>query len=254
MLSPSAMRTPDWTPIETFPLDDPSSGLTFTDRLARENGWSAGFTRRVVAEYRRFVYLCAKSGHPVTPSDAVDQAWHLHLCYTDSYWNELCGKVLGFPLHHGPTKGGRSERAKYHDWYGRTLESYERCFGEAAPADIWPSARVRFGAQDFRRVDSASHFILPKRTVKRAAAGGGAALALAGCASGFDGDASPFILFFLGFVCLAVLISLVKKGGGGSGGSNSGGTGCGGGGGGCGHDSGCGSGCGGGGCGGGCGS
>jgi len=99
------MNTALWQKLESFPLDDPSSGLRFSDRLARENGWSAAHSSGVIAEYRKFLYLCATAGHPVTPSDAVDQAWHLHLCYTQSYWDDLCGDILRFPLHHGPTKG-----------------------------------------------------------------------------------------------------------------------------------------------------
>lgn len=102
--------------ILSFPLDDPGAGLGFSTRISRENGWSRAFTADVIREYRRFLYLSAVAGHAVTPSDAVDQAWHLHLCYTRNYWQELCRDTLGFPLHHGPTKGGRDEEAKYADW------------------------------------------------------------------------------------------------------------------------------------------
>jgi len=49
----------------------------------------------------------------VTPSDTVDQAWHLHLIYTGHYWEELCGKVLGLQLHHEPSAGGAVEGGKY---------------------------------------------------------------------------------------------------------------------------------------------
>ncbi len=41
-------------------------------------------------EYRRFAFLAATAGHPVTPSDAVDQAWHLHLTYSRDYWDRFC--------------------------------------------------------------------------------------------------------------------------------------------------------------------
>ena len=70
---------PLWQRIEAFRLGDPAAPLTFTRRLARENGWTQAFARRVVAEYKRFCYLAARAGHPVTPSDQADQAWHLHL-------------------------------------------------------------------------------------------------------------------------------------------------------------------------------
>src|SRR5262245_51302236 len=103
-----------WDRLRAFDLDDPASPLRFTGRLARENRWEPDYTRRVVEEYKRFALLAVVAGHPVTPSDAVDQAWHLHLVYTRSYWDEFCGTVLGRPLHHGPTRGGSAESAKYH--------------------------------------------------------------------------------------------------------------------------------------------
>jgi uncharacterized protein (TIGR04222 family) len=98
----------------------------------------------------------------VTPSDQVDQAWHLHLLYTESYWDGLCRGVLGRPLHHGPTRGGVREAAKFHDWYGRTLDSYRRLFGSEPPADIWPPAAERFGRdRHFAQVDFRAHRVLP---------------------------------------------------------------------------------------------
>lgn len=146
-----------------FQFDPPGVELTFERRLARENGWSREFARRVVGEYRRFVLLAMEAGHVVTPSEEVDQAWHLHLIYTRSYWEGLCREVLGRPLHHGPTQGGSSEQAKYIDCYEQTLASYKRLFGEQPPADIWPPAAQRFG-EDLRHmtVNTARNWIIPK--------------------------------------------------------------------------------------------
>ena len=129
-----------WHEIQAFSIDDPHSSFKFSDRLARENGWTLAYTQRVINEYKRFVYLAMTAGHPVTPSVAVDQAWHLHLTYTQSYWELFCGEVLKRPLHHGPTKGGQKENEKFHDWYTHTLASYQEAFGRPAPADIWPPA------------------------------------------------------------------------------------------------------------------
>ncbi|MEO1498644.1 MAG: hypothetical protein AAFV43_15985 [Planctomycetota bacterium] len=152
-----------WRRIEAFELDAPGASLTFTKRLARENGWSHHYARRVVAEYQRFVFLAMTAGHEVTPSDEVDQAWHLHLTYTRSYWDELCGRVLGQPLHHGPTKGGSSEGARFEDQYARTFESYRRAFGEEPPADIWPPAETRFGeAPHWVRVNTQRDWVVAK--------------------------------------------------------------------------------------------
>lgn len=152
-----------WTRLEAFDLDATGASLPFSQRLARDNGWSPAFARRVVLEYKRFLYLAATCGHPVTPSDEVDQAWHLHLVYTRSYWDELCGQVLGFALHHGPTKGGAAEGHKFEDWYALTLASYHAAFGTLPPPDVWPPAAQRFGdAPYFRRVNLRRHWLLPR--------------------------------------------------------------------------------------------
>ena len=134
-----------WQKIRDFELDDPSASVTFTERLARENDWSLGFADRVVQEYKRFIFLAATAAHQLTPSDAVDQAWHLHLIYTRSYWDDLCRGVLGRPIHHGPTKGGRTETARFGDQYKQTLASYREAFDEEPPRDIWPLGTSKSG-------------------------------------------------------------------------------------------------------------
>jgi hypothetical protein len=154
----------DWCRrILAFEIDEATPELPFRDRLARENGWTKGYAQRVIDEYLRFVCLAMVSGHVVTPSDQVDQAWHLHLTYTRSYWDRLCGEVLGRPLHHGPTRGGSAESIKYHDLYERTLASYEKLFGDAPPADIWPPANIRFGIDlSHVRLNTRRHWVIPK--------------------------------------------------------------------------------------------
>jgi hypothetical protein len=110
-----------WCALRDFAFDAPDAELSFSLRLARDSSWPRSFARRVIEEYRRFLYLVQVAGHPCTPSEEVDQAWHLHLVYTRSYWDDLCDAVLGFPLHHGPTEGGAVEGARYHDQYARTF-------------------------------------------------------------------------------------------------------------------------------------
>ncbi|GMU83926.1 MAG: hypothetical protein AMXMBFR47_37960 [Planctomycetota bacterium] len=160
--------------IMSFDIDGGPATLGFDRRLARECNWPLNYARRVIGEYRRFLYLAMTAGHPVTPSDEVDQAWHLHLVYTRSYWERLCRDVLPRPLHHEPTRGGRSESAKFDDWYARTLESYAAAFGAAPPADIWPAAQQRFDSgRRFERVRKADCWIVRKprlRSVLPAAA------------------------------------------------------------------------------------
>ena len=84
--------------LDQFSIDPQGATLTFVQRLCRENGWSVPYAERVVREYKRFAFLAVEAGHPVTPSEDVDQAWHLHLAYTRNYWHEFCA-ILGKPLH-----------------------------------------------------------------------------------------------------------------------------------------------------------
>jgi hypothetical protein len=101
-----------WDKLEEFQLDDFDSTFTFTDRLCRENGWKYEYAVRVINEYKKFIFLICISDHPLTPSDQVDQVWHLHLLYTRSYWTDFCKNTLGREIHHGPTKGGKNEKEK----------------------------------------------------------------------------------------------------------------------------------------------
>jgi hypothetical protein len=222
--------------LESFEIDEAEVSFPFSARLARENGWSHGFSRRVVVEYKRFVWLAMRAGHPVTPSEEVDEAWHLHLCYTRSYWDRMCGEILGKPLHHGPTEGGKKEDEKFANWYARTLESYRVHFGEEPHADIWPPAAIRFRPATTRKVDVAKHWIIPRRTTKRVLLGSatvGLLPALAGCTNLLATTGADSLICFLFVGCLVLfLVVLAKKGG-------KGGNGCGSG---CGSISSCGSG------------
>ena len=86
--------------IQAFSFDEDECALPFADRLARENQWSDMHAERVISEYRRFMFLAMVASHPVTPSDEVDQVWHLHLLYTRS--------VLGAVLRRGAGAGAAS--------------------------------------------------------------------------------------------------------------------------------------------------
>ena len=151
-----------WERIHTFSFDRGPTSYPFWSRLAAENGWSMGFAARAIAEYRRFLYLAVIAGHPVSPSDQVDQVWHLHLLYTESYWNRLCRDILEMPLHHHPSTGGAAEREKFDGWYRNTLESYRRVFQEKPPDDIWPSPEALASGGHHRRVNTQRCWIIRK--------------------------------------------------------------------------------------------
>ena len=221
MESQAFKSDPLWQKLTELELDAVDASLTFTRRLARENDWSINYTSRVIDEYRRFVYLTQRCDHQVTPSDEVDQAWHLHLTYTQSYWNDLCHSALNRPLHHGPTKGGKSEGIRFEDQYARTLASYEKTFGHAPPEDIWPPSEIRFGeAASFVRVNKQHVWVLPKPW----RVGRGRPLVVASCfalispplAAGatmnpFDFDGPTFLTFYIVLSVLAVLGALICR-------------------------------------------
>ncbi|MBW4574519.1 MAG: hypothetical protein KME08_04465 [Aphanothece sp. CMT-3BRIN-NPC111] len=149
--------------IQAFSLDAADTYLPLSQRLAQENGWALEYAQRVIDEYKKFVFLAVVADHPVSPSDQVDQVWHLHLLYTHSYWEEFCPKVLKMPLHHSPTQGGSQERRKFNDWYNKTLTSYEQIFQQSPPVDIWSPSHIRFGRDiHFVKVNTQSNWILPR--------------------------------------------------------------------------------------------
>ncbi|HEX2077587.1 MAG TPA: hypothetical protein VHG08_07750 [Longimicrobium sp.] len=193
--------------LQAFSPDEPVV-FPFSARLAREHGWTRAFAERVMEEYRRFLYLAMTAGHPVSPSAAVDEAWHLNLTYTRSYWDELCGRVLGRPLHHDPTKGGVEEGAKFTAWYARTLESYRAAFGHQPPRDIWPSPAERFRPQArMQQVSVATHWIIRKPLLPRGMTRGVAGLTLLLLAAACAGDVVENML--LGGVLLLFVLPIV---------------------------------------------
>lgn len=155
-----------WNKLQKFNLDDPTSEFSLSQRLSRENGWSTNYSKRVIEEYKKFLYLSVIERKSLTPSDEVDQAWHLHMLYTESYWNDLCNEILGMKFHHGPTKGGTKETEKYLDQYNKTLALYQVTFGKKAPEDIWPSAEKRFSHTKFQRINLNENYVLNKSKVK----------------------------------------------------------------------------------------
>ena len=210
-----------WERIAAHRFDDTSARLTFTARLARENGWSIGRAVRVVDEYRRFVFLAVTAGHPVTPSEDVDQAWHLHLAYTRDYWQTFCREVLRTPLHHGPTRGGSAEADRYDEQYRRTLAAYAATFDAPPPDDVWPPAERRFGADlAWRRVNVARHWVIPKPTwvagrPRRRAAGLAALAAVPIVAAGIPDPlnltAGPFLALFATLATASLVAGLVLR-------------------------------------------
>lgn len=122
--------------IESFEIDSAGAEGAFAERLAKEQKWTPAFTAKVIREYKRFIALAMISTREVTPSKTVDEAWHLHLIFTESYWGRLA-QILPKALHHHPGLGAKSDRLKYKEQFRYTLELYRTTFGVAPPSDVW---------------------------------------------------------------------------------------------------------------------
>lgn len=210
-----------WARIAAHPFADPAQGLDFPRRLAREQGWTPAEAEAAIGEYRRFCFLACAAGHPVTPSDEVDQVWHLHLTCTEDYWLRFCPEVLRQSLHHGPTRGGAAEDRRYRAQYAATLAAYERTFGPP-PERWWPGTRERFARPGrWVRVDRERYWLLPKPTPRRVLGVGLAAAAallgvgLAGSAQAqanpLDWTAGPFLTLYLALMVVGVVANLLWR-------------------------------------------
>ena len=136
-----------WRRLAEFEVGPQEAAFSFVKRLARENRWSCEFARHVFDEYRRFLYLSVVVAQPLTPAEAVDQAWRLHLTYPASYAQQLCLHVLGRRLYYEPP-AGIGEPAARQASYRATLAAYEREFGRPPPSEIWSAVATRFAVAD----------------------------------------------------------------------------------------------------------
>ena len=129
--------------LSAWDFGDPHAapGYTFVDKLVAKNeGWDHAYAERVVEEFRRFVILWAYyPGASHVPSQAVDEAWHLAILFTQRYAT-MCQRFFGRFKHHNPSSSDR-ERVTLRGGYGHTLAQYEEVFGEDPPTDIWPAPR-----------------------------------------------------------------------------------------------------------------
>lgn len=136
--------------------------LGFIKRMARDKGWTIGFAEAAITEYRRFCFLATTSPRPVTPSEEVDEVWHMHMTYTRDYWDVWCANALGRKLHHDPTRGSLDDQALFREQYAATLALYETYFG-APDALFWPATHQRFrGMPRFRMFDADRSLLVPR--------------------------------------------------------------------------------------------
>lgn len=126
-----------WNRIQGFSLDAPDADFPFSKKLAKEENWSCDFAAKAIEEYKKFVYLCCILPDGASPSKIVDKVWHMHLIYTQNYWEDFCPNILKRNLHHHPSKGGAKDKSKHQNWFINTLKSYQEVFHDEVPKEIW---------------------------------------------------------------------------------------------------------------------
>lgn len=127
----TSLNTQLWELIENYQMPADGSGRSFVQQLINQHGIKPETAEVAIAEYRKFMYLCATREARNVPSTAVDLVWHLHMQHSRNYWDVFCKKI-GKPIHHRP--GGETQA--HLDDYAATIEAYRSLFG-TPPRGIW---------------------------------------------------------------------------------------------------------------------
>jgi uncharacterized protein (TIGR04222 family) len=164
----------------------------------------------------------------LSPSDVVDQVWHLHILHSADY-RRFQREALGRPLDHTPSRGGDAERERHLAAYARTLELYRERFPGVAPIDVWPSIQADgVASHNYVRVDLNRHLLIrcPRWlrligarinravTARRTGIAIGALLAWGGCASDSESRffrGPVFLLLFVGVWLLALVLAAAVR-------------------------------------------
>ncbi|WP_267403617.1 MULTISPECIES: hypothetical protein [unclassified Chryseobacterium] len=154
-----------WNRLQGFSLDKANVNFPFSKKLAKEENWSEDFTAKAIEEYKKFVYLCCILPNGASPSEIVDKVWHMHLIYTQNYWEEFCPNILQQKLHHHPSNGGQNENEKHKNWFSETLTNYEKIFQEIPPHEVWLTKkeqprRKKFWLNSFKILSILSVFFI----------------------------------------------------------------------------------------------
>lgn len=128
---------PLWIRLQHLSLDHPDADFPFSKKLAEQENWTEDFTEKAIEEYKKFIYLCCTLPTGASPGETIDRVWHLHLTYTQHYWEEFCPEILHRKLHHHPSGGGKDETERHRKWFEETVKSYQEIFRQPPPEEIW---------------------------------------------------------------------------------------------------------------------
>ena len=100
---------------------------SFINNLMAEHLIDFNIASKWILEYKKYLALSYFTDEMVSPSEKVDQVWHLHMTYTEHY-RKTCQQILGKPFKHTPSLGGNNEGDKYKKIYEATLDLYRAIF------------------------------------------------------------------------------------------------------------------------------
>lgn len=110
------------------------------ERIAQDPALPQGVApQRSLEEALKFLDVAAGTTVPVTPSAAVDVAWHNFILFTRDYM-DYCTTHLGRYVHHVPDEPGNDTQTDHATYLGTRQLITDR-FGPP-DATIWPDADV----------------------------------------------------------------------------------------------------------------
>lgn len=118
---------PSLAEVDAFPIPD-----MLVPRIIKEHKTCPCCAEAAVREMKRMLYLHALSGEPVSPSEAIDPAWHEMLAFTRFYQD--FAHFIGVFVHHDPTPGPPDGG----NMYKRTKILYQQHFGIEPDPSMWP--------------------------------------------------------------------------------------------------------------------
>jgi len=101
------------------------------NKLIHTYGWPKKNADKCIQQYKNFLFLLKKYGNTqqLTPSEDLDEVWHLHILNTKQYRQD-CDNIFGKFLDHDPiypTQKSLSETSK--NTFQITQDLYRKEFG-----------------------------------------------------------------------------------------------------------------------------
>jgi hypothetical protein len=130
-----------WTKISNIDL------RLIQNDLTRTLGWSHNKCEGIIAEYKKFMYLCITNTDKtksLIPGKDVDEVWHAHILRTEKYVSDcnIAGKQY---IHHLPTPSNAAP-ANPSEFENGTKYLYEKVFGSLPQSWIGISRTAECGS------------------------------------------------------------------------------------------------------------